>query len=1413
MPIGRTYDWKRFWCPRNSAINLIDGGYLADPDASYGGYLNPALRTFRDISWLPCLALLGEPGIGKTEAMKADQAAVDAAVAAEGGKTLRLDLRSCGSEQRLVDKLFGDPRFVSWMEGNYRLHVFLDSLDECLLRIDTVASLLVDELRDCPVERLSLRIACRTAEWPMLLEEGLRELWPEEGFEAYELAPLRRADIVRAAEAEGINPKAFLRALDEAGAVPLAIKPVTLSFLTGSYRATGGFPTKQADLYEEGCLWLCEERNANRRVSPGRSGGMTPDQCLAVAARIAAVTVYSNKYAVWTGVRPAAPDEEDVLLSTLAGGTEFVGEDEFPVDEPAVREALRSGLFSARGPERLGWAHQTYAEFLAARYLVRRGVANENVMALLVHPEDEEGRLALQLHEAAAWLAGMSIEVFRELTERDPEVLLRSDVASADAEGKAALVGTLLRLYDEERLLDVGMAPRDRYKRMIHPGIVEQLRPYIVDGDKSLSARRVALDIAEACELRFLQEDAAAVALGTDEDLLVRKEAAHFVAVVGDYPMRARLMPLAAGEAGEDPNDDLKGNGLRAVWPEHVAAEELFGMLTRPKMANYMGSYRAFLTYDLADSLSTADLPAALAWVEGRDPDDEEPLRFNELADQIMQRAWAELPNPGIAQAFAKAALARLRRNEEVVKERREVFEATAEPTFGERVAADVRRRRLLLQELICLLETEHDAFYVVRWKTPLITREDIGSLVEMLRSEASEQRKAVIATLVAQAQWLWDDESEELVYLAHLEDQTLAGEVAGIFSPVELGSEEADEQRRLHERLSQWEQEDEEPPPPDPPVSVRIVNALDEFDAGEVDAYWAGVYELMQYDERGFGSASGAEWDMTALPGWEAADDCTRTRIVEASKGWILEGDPRTDEWFGKDKTYRPAFAGYRALCLVLRFAPEFLQGLPADVWEKWTPIILNFPVTLNTEEEKDPHMRLVAMTYDRAPDRFISTLLSLIDHEDAKGPVFVTRSLERCWDGRLARAVLEKAKDPALKPSTFGVLLDELLHYGLPEAREFAESLVASGAQGDDEHRRRAVVAARSLFYSVEDSGWDVLWPAMQADDRFGGDVVDEISSGVRDTGLPYEHLTESQIADFYVWMARRYPRSEYFLGHDGDGFITYGRKENISEWRDGVMQHLRNHGTFEACRQIERIAAELPELQETLKWTLYQARAEARRRTWLPPEPEHVLKLAARPGTRLVRNGDQLLEVLIESLGRLEDKLQGETPMAPALWDRDRPKDEDWFSDYVTQHLREDLRGRGVVLGREVVIRKGEGQGRGERTDVHVDAAVLGSVPDSRDTISVIVEVKGCWNGELDTAMDDQLVSRYLDNPTCRHGLYLVGWFNCEQWDQTDPRRARAPRYGLEEARERFAQQAKVLSERGPHVRAVVVNAALR
>jgi len=36
-----------------------------------------------------------------------------------------------------------------------------------------------------------------------------------------------------------------------------------------------------------------------------------------------------------------------------------------------------------------------------------------------------------------------------------------------------------------------------------------------------------------------------------------------------------------------------------------------------------------------------------------------------------------------------------------------------------------------------------------------------------------------------------------------------------------------------------------------------------------------------------------------------------------------------------------------------------------------------------------------------------------------------------------------------------------------------------------------------------------------------------------------------------------------------------------------------------------------------------------------------------------------------------------------------------------------------------------------------------------------------------------MRTQLIERYLERTGCRHGIYLVGWYECEVWDRSDRR----------------------------------------
>ena len=264
-------------------------------------------------------------------------------------------------------------------------------------------------------------------------------------------------------------------------------------------------------------------------------------------------------------------------------------------------------------------------------------------------------------------------------------------------------------------------------------------------------------------------------------------------------------------------------------------------------------------------------------------------------------------------------------------------------------------------------------------------------------------------------------------------------------------------------------------------------------------------------------------------------------------------------------------------------------------------------------------------------------------------------------------------------------------------------------------------------------------------------------------------------------------------------------------MADFRDGLLRHLESRGTPKAVNAIRRVKDELPHL-DWLKWVVLDAQTAMIRYTWSPPNPSELLKLVADPRRRLVESGEQLLEVIIGSLQRAQNKLQGHTPAAPFLWDTVvyRPKSEAVFSDWVKLHLQDDLSGRGIIVNREVEVYRRTESGIGERTDIHVDAVLEAPRENRIERITLVIECKGCWNPELNTAMETQLRDKYLHEGSCRHGLYLVGWFNCEKWDPGDSRKP--PNMTIEEARQQFEQQAAQLSQEGFVIKAFVLDVRL-
>lgn len=83
----------------------------------------------------------------------------------------------------------------------------------------------------------------------------------------------------------------------------------------------------------------------------------------------------------------------------------------------------------------------------------------------------------------------------------------------------------------------------------------------------------------------------------------------------------------------------------------------------------------------------------------------------------------------------------------------------------------------------------------------------------------------------------------------------------------------------------------------------------------------------------------------------------------------------------------------------------------------------------------------------------------------------------------------------------------------------------------------------------------------------------------------------------------------------------------------------------------------------------------------------------------------------------------------------------------------------------------------------------------------------------NSDLLTSMESQLLNRYHKDNACGTGIYLVGWFSCEQWDSSDYRKTVTPKKSAEEISQILGSQAKVLPKDGNQLHSYVLNAALR
>ena len=1391
------YEWPRFWCLSTESFQLDLDGFLLDPETDYGRAANPSVHKLEGLTEVPCLVLLGEPGIGKTTAL-ADQLSQEQGQTSGQYRAIRLDLSSYGDENRLITDLFESEEMDAWVRGEHILQLYLDSIDECGLQIPHVAKILSDrfERLGACITRLKLRITCRTAEWPSLLTQKFEELWGDEGVAIYELLPLRRRDILTAAQQQGLDAESFLAEVVRSNAQPFAIKPITLEFLLRIFLEQGAFPATKYELYDVGCRQLVSERNESR-VSASQLGRYGSAERLHAAEVLAAVTQFCNKDAVRIGPSSNVLLADEFALQDIPDVMEALGYSCILTEEQ-LRETLSTGLFSGRGNQRMGFAHRTYAEFLAASFVLKSRLNSMERLKFVRSADDSSGKVIPQLTETAAWIASQDRSVCLELLKADTQVLVRGDCDSFSEETKRDILARLLELAAKDQLVDQDWRQRDHYHSLEHSGIAAQLRPFITDTSQPESVREFALVFADECAVSALQDELCSITLDSSDDPRIRYLAARAVLNCADEPTQLRLKSLAIGQSVQDPKMQIRALVLSHLWPEKISAQELFSNLCVPQ-SDRGGSYGFFLSHELTKSLSTADLPYALEWASKLNEAELREFSVQPLVAVIAQQGWEHLDDPAVFAAFSDYALAILKTHNDLL------------PKDDEEANGDQVRRRTLLEAVVPKIEDFDQQGYGLIFQTPRLARtSDTAWMIDKLRQADSSEVCLYWAKLIER---LYDPAEPGLLDVI-LEAcdwcEPLRSVFSSRFAPINLDSERADQLLERYKQHLEWEREREDrknPSPLDPPPMERVRRALEASESGNAVAWYHASRDL-QLEATSTHYEKDLEVDITQTPGWKSANLELHCRLLGAAERFLLEEEPHANEWLGMNKTLHHALWGYKALLVLRKEDPVTFERLPDSIWRTWAPIVVSYYDSGVQQPDKVLHDEIAQICGAKAPQS-VNDSLRVIFHK-SEGLFVLPQFVERAWSYSVERCLCDEVSHTDIKANVASRLLDALLEHGCVDARSIALGIVGDTGKS----RELRLEAANVLLSHPSHDVWAMLRGLIQSAQEFAKDLLLRHADKHMHNPVLAAQLTEESVADLYIWLEQTFPAATV-PEHEGAHFVS--SRDAIGSYRDATLRVLQHRATPTAIKALETIHRRLPHL-DWMPRAIARAKQILLRETWKPLTPSELLAVTSTNDQCLVRSAANLQDLVLESLEKLQQSLHGETPAVVDLWDEQtsskwRPKDENDLSNYVKRHLDADLRSRGIVSLREVEIRRGRDETPGERTDIHITGVVPGTSQGEYDQVRVIIEVKGMWHREMLTAMQDQLVNRYLMDNSCCHGIYLVGWYVCQQWDEADDRRRTSRRRSLDDLTQQLSEQADGLSNDSMCIKSFVLDASLR
>ena len=497
------------------------------------------------------------------------------------------------------------------------------------------------------------RIACREADWRGSTDaKALEYLVGESNFlELHLLALDRPQSAALIAHWQSSNAEAaekFIRAAEEHDLDGLLDNPQTLRMLVEAMSASPeGWPTSKREVYELACAQLALEFH-DHHLDGQRKQPLANTALLEAAGYLSAVLLLSGRAAITLQNGKISSQHGTLAL------TDLVADPTAPALE-ICRAVLERRMFRGDGGGEFLPVHRTVAEYLGARYLIARiqaGLPARRVLALML---GHDAGVVPEMRGLHAWLAALAPESLRrELIAHDPlGIVLYGDVRHFSRAEKLQVINALRAEAESYLGFREQSWTSKPFGALATRDMADDFKAVLMSADRS-PAHLALVD----CLLDALEHGEYLPKLIDTLDAIARDKShwpgyrrgtvrilATYAAASGDWSVLIRLLGDVDAGLVDDADDELLGNLLNVLYPEHVLPATVWQYFKQPKSATTIGTYQLFwyqLSQQSYDSAMVACLLDALGVTEFQLKNQHDSLHSAEIVGALLVRGVTE---------------------------------------------------------------------------------------------------------------------------------------------------------------------------------------------------------------------------------------------------------------------------------------------------------------------------------------------------------------------------------------------------------------------------------------------------------------------------------------------------------------------------------------------------------------------------------------------------------------------------------------------------------------------------------------------------------------------------------------------------------------------------------------------------